>query len=64
MKRRFKDSWEITQEICNGVTWKNAIIMIPCLLFHIPLVWFLMLFEDYEEIDLAKETVFKKLKSE
>ena len=58
MKRRFKDSWEITKEICSSVTWINAMIMIPALLFLIPCVWCWMLFENYEEIDKAKE-IFK-----
>ena len=62
-KRRVKDSWQITKEICSGVTWINAIITIPGLIFLIPLVWFLMLFEDYEEIDRAKEDVDKIFKS-
>ena len=56
-KRRVKDSWQITKEICSGVTWINAIITIPGLLFLIFFVWFWMLFEDYEEIDRATETM-------
>lgn len=62
-KRRIKDSWQITKEMFSGVTWINAIIMIPGLLFFIPFVWFWMLFEDYEEIDKAKETMDKIFKS-
>ena len=62
-KRRVKDSWQITKEICSGVTWINAIIMIPGLFFFIPFVWFWMLFEDYEEIDRAREDVDKIFKS-
>lgn len=62
-KRRIKDSWQITKEICITVTWKNAIILIPVLFFLIPFVWFLMLFEDYEEIDRAKEEVNQIFKS-
>ena len=50
-KRRVKDSWQITKEICITVTWKNAIFLIPVLIFLIPFVWFFMLFEDYEKID-------------
>jgi hypothetical protein len=34
-KRRIKDSWQITKEIFSCVTWKNAIITIPWLLFLI-----------------------------
>lgn len=63
-KRRVKDSWQITKEICSGVTWINAIILIPVLLFPIFFIWFWMLFEDYEEIDRAKEVMDKIFKSE
>lgn len=63
-KRRVKDSWQITKEICISVTWINAVIMIPSLLFLIPFVWFFMLFEDYEEIDRAKEVFNQIHKSE
>lgn len=62
-KRRVKDSWKITKEICITVTWKNAIILVPGLVFLIPFVWFCMLFEDYEEIDRAREDVDKIFKS-
>jgi hypothetical protein len=63
-KRRIKDSWQITKEICSSVTWINAIIMIPALLFLMPFVWFWMLFEDYGEIDRAKEVFNQIYKSE
>lgn len=62
-KRRIKDSWQITKEIGSSITWKNAIILIPGMLFLIPFVWFWMLFEDYEEIDRAREEVDKIFKS-
>jgi hypothetical protein len=62
-KRRIKDSWQITKEICSGITWINSIFLIPGLLFMLFFVWFWMLFEDYEEIDKAKETVDQIFKS-
>jgi len=62
-KRRVKDSWQITKEIGSGLTWKNAIIMIPGLFLLIPFVWFLMLFEDYEEIDRHENDLKNLFKS-
>ena len=63
-KRRIKDSWQITKEIFSCVTWKNAIITIPGLLFLIFFVWFWMLFEDYDEIEEAGKTMDQIFKSE
>ena len=62
-KKRIKDSWQITKEMFSGVTWINSIIVVPGLLFMLFFVWFWMLFEDYEEIDKAKETVDHLFKS-
>lgn len=50
-KRRIKDSWEITKDMVNQINYKNAIIVIIGMFIMIPLVWFIMLFEDYDEID-------------
>lgn len=57
IKRRIKDSLEITRELIETINWKNAIWTIPSMIFFIPLLWFLMLFEDYNEIDKHEKTI-------
>jgi hypothetical protein len=61
-KRRFNDSLEITRELFQQVNWKNALLSIPLMFFFVPFIWFIMLFEDYDEIDRWDRLMDEELK--
>jgi hypothetical protein len=51
LKRRVNDTVEILKESYSIISWGNLIWSIPLVIFVTFFVPFLMLFEDYDEID-------------
>ena len=60
-KRRVKDTAGMIKECYSIVTWKNFIWTIPGATFATLFVSFLMLFEDYDEIDAWERKIEEKM---
>lgn len=60
-KRRCSDARQIVKELFDTITPKNWILVIPAIILFIPIILFLLLFEDYDENDRWEKKITEYL---